>query len=166
MSVKRNKVLAIGLLAFFAFSMVAVTGVQARLSFLPDETPYIGHSFTEEAWSAKVDWVPIIVDALTQFNDTIKTNPSFSSMIQFLPPIPEQVETSHIWTFHAYVNKYNYMMFYSGFEGFSLNLTGLMGSGEVIINGTVPMQTILQRYKTPTGKEVYSLQTFLMVVAF
>ena len=155
MSKNTIRALALGIALLFAVGLAAPTLIQARPSQLPDEYDYIGHRFTETSWSTEVDWVDIFTAALQQFEASPLLQGANISLTGMLPP---GLENLSVMTYHTFVNQYNYWMLYSGFEYISFN-------GTHTLKGTMPMQTIIQSYKTSSGLEVYSINTYLLIAA-
>lgn len=113
---------------------------------LPDESQYLnGHTFDEEHWSTVVDWIEI----LTDINSTLR-------------------DRADVYTYLCYVNKTDYQMLYIGFINTTLTIPikFLWWTFNVTIGATMPMQTVLQHYKTPNGKDAFIISTFLLMAAF
>ncbi|MEM2108925.1 MAG: hypothetical protein QW327_00305 [Candidatus Odinarchaeota archaeon] len=154
MSKNTIRALAIGIALLFAVGLAAPSLIQARPSQLPDEYDYIGHRFTETSWSTEVDWMDIFRLAVQQVSESL---PAAANLTGVMPP---EFDNLSVMTYHAFVNQYNYWMLYSGFEYIYYT------DGVHELNGTMPMQTIIQSYKTSSGLEVYSVQTYLLIAAF
>ncbi len=155
MNKKTLRVLALSMAMLLAVGLATPILIQARPSQLPDEYESIGHRFTETYWSTELDWVELFRTALQHVESALpeESNISLTSML------PAALDNLSVMTYHAFVNQYNYWMLYSGFEYASFT------NGSHTLNGTMPMQTIIQSYRTSTGLEVYSVQTYLLIGA-
>ncbi|MHA1754961.1 MAG: hypothetical protein ACTSYR_05550 [Candidatus Odinarchaeia archaeon] len=168
MSGKSTKIIALSLMLLLGVGILAPTLIQARPSQFPDETPYLnGHNFSEEAWSTTVDWVPIVKSAIEKLSDYIGSMaPEGENPFENISGMMNQLDNAHLYTYHAYVNRFNYRMFYTGFINVSVENMIIGDQEGFTASGTIPMQTILQVYRTPTGQEVYALQTYAMTLIF
>lgn len=133
---------SIVLLALFSFA--AVTPAMAIP--LPDPSPYIGHAFSEESWSNEVDWVADVISPI---------------LVSYgVDPAGIGLNNVSIFTYNAYVNKYDYQMFYMGLLNWSVK------TGPMDYNGTIPMQAILSHFYSPSGFDVFVLNNFVSVGVF
>lgn len=155
MNKKTLRVLAVTMAFLLTLGLAVPALIQARPSQLPDEYEFIGHRFTDSYWSTELDWVDVFKTAVAYFETALPDlNISLSGML------PPELDNLSVMTYHAFINQYNYWMLYSGFEYASFtNVTH-------DFNGTMPMQTIIQSYRTTSGLEVYSIQTYLLIAAF
>ena len=113
---------------------------------LPDESRYLnGHSFDESNWSTVVDWIRILAGV----------NSSAANH-------------AHVYTYMNYVNITDYQMLYLGFVNATLTIpiNLIFKTFNVTIGASMPMQTILQHYKTPKGKDAFMISTFLLMATF
>ncbi|WEU39831.1 MAG: hypothetical protein OdinLCB4_005000 [Candidatus Odinarchaeum yellowstonii] len=150
------KVFALSMALLLAVGLAAPTLIQARPSQLPDEYEFIGHRFTETYWSTRINWIDVFKEVVAGLQSNLP--PELGGNLSGL--LRPELNNLEVWTYHAFVNQYNYWMFYSGFEYAQFT------NGSLNINGTMPMQTIIQSYRTSTGLEVYSLQTYLLIAVF
>lgn len=155
MNKKTLRVLAVSMALLLTLGLTVPALIQARPSQLPDEYEFIGHRFTETYWSTEVNWMNIFRAAIPYVESALPAG----SNIRLGDMIPPQLENLSIMTYHAFINQYNYWMLYSGFEYASFT------NGTHTLNGTMPLQTIIQSYKTSSGLEVYSVQTYLLIAA-
>ncbi len=113
---------------------------------LPDESQYLnGHSFDESNWSTVVDWIRILAGVNSSATDY-----------------------AHVYTYMNYVNITDYQMLYLGFVNASLTIPikFFIWTFNVTVGASMPMQTILQHYKTPNGKDAFMISTFLLMATF
>lgn len=158
MSKKSIRAVALGIALLFTIGLAMPALIQAKPSQLPDETTYLnGHNFSQTYWSTELDWIQIFKSAITEFEATPLLADRNISLTGMLPP---ELDNISVMTYHAFVNQYNYWMFYSGFEYASFD------NGSTQFNGTIPMQSIIQSYRSSSGLEVYSIQTYLMTAYF
>jgi hypothetical protein len=160
---KPIKILAMSLVLLFGLAIITPLAL-AKPSQLAavDEANYLdGHRFTEQYWSATVNWVDLVQDALIALN-TSAILPEGTSLFgsDFDLSMLDQYEVN---TYHAYVNQYNYWMFYSGFQNFVFPNPE---NSSQVVNGTIPMQSIIQSYRTSSGLTVYSVSTFAFAAAY
>jgi len=109
---------------------------------LPDESQYLnGHTFSEQHWSTVVDWMDIVRENATD---------------------------AHVFTNLVYVNREGYQMFYIGFLNATISkiIHILFWDINVTMSGMIPMQSIMQHFKSPNGRDVFLLSTFVMLVEF
>ncbi|MHA1410603.1 MAG: hypothetical protein ACTSQY_09925, partial [Candidatus Odinarchaeia archaeon] len=155
------KLLALSLLVLFSAGLVVPMAL-ARPSQLPDEGPYLNnHRFGEQAWSTTVNWVDIAKAAIEQLNDSGMIPGDVNLFGDNFDPA--LLDMAQVNTYHVYVNQYNYWMFYSGFENFTFPNPDNISQ---TVTGTLPMQTILQSYKTTNGLTVFSLSTFAFTATY
>ncbi|MFX1350966.1 MAG: hypothetical protein ACFFA1_01970 [Promethearchaeota archaeon] len=135
---KQKKLKIATLAMLIALSLTAITPV---LAALPDESVFLnGNRFSDTGgWSTTVDWI-----------DLVRNNQDVPAWIKTL------LTDVHVHTYIAYVNKLNYQMLYHGFINASVGADAL----------TIPMQTVLQHYETPSGKDVFAVNTFVMLTVF
>jgi hypothetical protein len=105
---------------------------------------------------------PAASDTLTANDFKLK---SFSRTIDFFdfartyavaagkPPIPGNW---HAYLYQTYVNVSGFQLYYSGL----INITA--GAGAL----TIPVQSFIEHYKTPAGKDVLTSSSFIMLLAF
>jgi len=102
------------------------------------------------------------VDALTPNDFKLQ---SFSKTVDFFDfarayaaasgkPIPPS--NWHAYLYQNYINTSGFQLFYSGLS----NITA--GQGAL----TIPVQSFLEHYKTPNGKDVLTSSSFIMLLAF
>lgn len=120
---------------------LSLTTITPALAALPDESAFLnGNRFSDTGgWSTTVDWI-----------DLVSNNQDVPAWIRAL------LTNVHVNTYIAYVNKLNYQMLYHGFINASVGPDAL----------TIPMQTVLQHYETPSGKDVFTVNTFVMLTVF
>jgi len=70
-----------------------------------------------------------------------------------VPPLANE----HAYLYQVYINVSGFQLFYSGL----INITGNLG-GAI----TIPVQSFLEHYKTPGGKDVLMSSSFIMLMAF
>ncbi|MFX0068732.1 MAG: hypothetical protein ACFE7I_06635 [Candidatus Hodarchaeota archaeon] len=142
---KRRRVLTTASIALLALlSIAAITPAMAIP--LPDPTPYLGHNFNQESWSNEVDWIGDVISPILVAGG--------------VDPGAIGLNNISIFTYNAYVNKYDYQMFYIGLLNWSYD-TGLLN-----YNGTIPMQAILSHFYSPSGFDVFVLNNFVSVGVF
>jgi len=105
---------------------------------------------------------PAEADTLTANDFKLK---SFSKTIDFFdfarsiavaagkPPIPGNW---HAYLYQTYINTSGFQLYYSGL----INITA--GTGAL----TIPVQSFIEHYKTPAGKDVLTSSSFIMLLAF
>jgi hypothetical protein len=102
------------------------------------------------------------VDTLTPADFKLQ---SFSKIVDFFDfareyaaasgkPVPP--ENWHAYLYQNYINDSGFQLFYSGL----INITADQGAL------TIPVQSFLEHYKTPSGKDVLMSSSFIMLLAF
>jgi len=66
-------------------------------------------------------------------------------------------DTWHAYLYQTYINMSGFQLYYSGL----INITG--GQDGAL---TIPVQSFLEHYKTPSGKDVLTSSSFIMLLAF
>jgi len=112
--------------------------------------------------SAFITVRPATADTLTQNDFKLK---SFSKTIDFFDfarahaaaagkPIPQP--NWHAYLYQTYINVSGFQLYYSGL----VNITAETGAL------TIPVQSFIEHYKTPNGKDVLTSSSFIMLLAF
>ncbi|HKZ94430.1 MAG TPA: hypothetical protein VJ249_07615 [Candidatus Bathyarchaeia archaeon] len=112
--------------------------------------------------SATLTVKPATADTLTPNDFKLK---SFSKTVDFFDfarsyaaaagkPIPPS--NWHAYLYQTYINTSGFQLYYSGL----VNITA--GTGAL----TIPVQSFIEHYKTPNGKDVLTSSSFIMLLAF